>query len=193
MQFAELSLLQKQGVNIPPSVLVEASTIQNKKDLIAAIGQADQQQQEMAQMKLQGDLAEQAARKELAESRAFLDKSRGHEAVSQIAENEASAEERYAEAKKDRALGELSVVKAMKELDNVELDQFTKFIDLMNMMRQVEPEAKTQGVMRTVVEKESAKQPLPKVNNGVGVSESVESGRTSGRLSSPRPGAEITI
>lgn len=193
MQFAELSLLSDKNINIPPATLINASTIQNKNELIAAIEQADQQQSQMAEMKLQGDLAEQAARKELAESRAFLDKSRGHEAVSQIADNEASTEERYAEAKKDRALGELSVVKAMKELDSVELDQFTKFINLMQMMRQVEPEDKTQGVMRTVIEKESAKQPLPKEGNNVGVSENVMSGKTSGRLSSPRPGAEITI
>lgn len=192
LQFAELTILKEQGVNVPSSIFVEASTVQNKQDLIKAIEQDEQQQAQMAQAKLQGDMSEQQARVHLAQSRAYADESRGHKDISQIQENEADAVERYAEAAKDRTMGQLNMVKAMKELDDIDLDQFMKFLNIMQLLKDQEQVEKIQTTQRSAVDQQASKAAMTPQPMNAGMSEKVLSGQTAGRLQSPRVSGGIT-
>jgi len=58
----------------------------------------------------------------------------GLERASRVEENEAFATERYAEAEKDRALADLNIAKAMKELEDVDLSQLEKLIQLSRVV-----------------------------------------------------------
>jgi len=130
MQFAQLLQLKELGVTIPDEVLLEATTLQNKKDLISAVTKANEQQQQQQQQQLEAQMAEAEARIKLSEARATADTGLGIERVSRVQENEAFAVERRAEARKDSAQGMLNIVKAIKEIDDIDLAQLEKLIAL---------------------------------------------------------------
>lgn len=134
MQFAQLMQLRETGINIPDEVILEATTLQNKKDLVEAVTQANQQAQQMEEMQLNVQMEEVKARIKLSEARAVADQGLGLERVSRVQENEALAIERRAEARKDSAQGMLNIVRAVKEIDEIDLSQLEKLIGLARML-----------------------------------------------------------
>jgi hypothetical protein len=146
MQFAQLLQLRETGVQIPDDVLLDAATIQNKKKLTDAMAQSAQQQQQMQQQQLQAAMAEQQARTELAQARAVADKGLGLERVSRVQENQALAVERRAAAIKDQDIGLLNLVKALKEIDHVDLEHIEKLLALSAVMKERDSATTTQGV-----------------------------------------------
>ena len=157
MQFAQLLQLKEVGVNIPGELLIDAAPLQNKKDLREAVAKAEQQAAEMEQRKLQSDMIEQEARAKLAEARAFADEGLGVERISRIQENEALAAERYAEAEKDRTLGELNIVRTLKELDDIDISQMEKLLNIALMMKTSEQASRDQGAQRSAQDQTAAR------------------------------------
>lgn len=136
MQFAQLMQIKELGAyEIPAKTFIEASTLQNKKELVQAIEEAEQQKAQMEQMQLQAAIQEQQARTELAQARAVADRGLGIERVSRVQENEAFAIERLAEAEKDRAMGDLNIARALKELEEIDITQIEKLINISNIMK----------------------------------------------------------
>jgi len=135
MQFVQLLQLRETGVPVPDDVLLEACTIQDKQKLIQSIQQQQQQQQQMQMSQAQAAMQEQAARTELAHARAEADRGLGAERYSRIDENQALAEERRAAAIKDNDIGLLNLIKALKEIDTVEIDQLHKLMSLSSMLQ----------------------------------------------------------
>lgn len=144
MQFAQLLQLKEVGVPVPDEILLEASTIQNKKQLTDAIVSASQQRAQAEQMQQQLSAQEIQARTKLAEARAVADEGLGVERLSRVQENQALAQERKAEAVKDREAALLDRVKALKEIDEIDLRQLEKLVTLMNIMKQQESQEATQ-------------------------------------------------
>lgn len=138
MQFAQLLHLREVGVPIPDDLLLDASTLQNKKKLVEAVSQQAQQQQQAQQMQAQSAMKEQEARTNLANARAVADQGLGLERVSRIQENQALAEERRAAADKDDITGLLNLAKTLKELDTIDMQNVEKLINLSRMMHEFE-------------------------------------------------------
>ena len=134
MQFIQLMKMRELGIGIPDKTILEASTIQNKKDLIDQLEQAEQQKAQMEQAQFEMEMREREAQIKLVDARAIADKGLGLERASRVEENEAFATERYAEAQKDRAIGDLNIVKAMKEVEDVDLSQLEKLIQLSRVV-----------------------------------------------------------
>jgi len=130
MMFQQLIALRELGLPIPNDILIEASTLQNKKELVEAIDLQESQQQELQQMQLQAAMAEQEAKTKDLHARAEANAGLGLERASRVQENRALAVERLAESEKDRDLGTLHKVKAMKELEGMDLDQIEKLLRL---------------------------------------------------------------
>lgn len=157
MNYAQLLRLRETAqVPVPTDLLIDASPLQDKQKLKDAIAQQEKQMAEQEQRKLEGDMLEQAARAKLAESRAFADQGLGQERISRIQENEALATERYAEAQKDRALGELNVAKTLKELDDVDINQMEKLLKLALMMKAGEQVDRQQVSQRSAADQAAA-------------------------------------
>ncbi len=135
MQFAQLLQLRQAGVPIPDDLLVESATLQNKEQLIQSLIQSKQQQQQATQAQTQVAMDQQKAQTDLAHARAVADRGLGIERVSRVQENQALAEERRAEAAKDRELGLLNIVKALKEIDDIDLQQLEKLFNLSDIVR----------------------------------------------------------
>jgi hypothetical protein len=134
MQFTQLLYLKESGINIPDNVILEAATVQNKKALIDSVMQNNKQAQEMEQMQSQMQMAEMKAQIELANARTMADKGLGIERISRVQENQEMAVERKAQAEKDHAAGILNLVKAIKEIEDIDLGQLQKIISLSKMM-----------------------------------------------------------
>lgn len=142
MQFAQLLHLREVGVPVPDDVLLEASTLQNKKILTDAIVRASQQQAQAAQAQQQVAMQELQARTELAQARAVADRGLGMERASRILENEALAIERASQAQENKADAQnkqdaalLNKIKALKEIQTLDLANVEKLIALANALK----------------------------------------------------------
>jgi hypothetical protein len=138
MQFAQLIQLRELGVPVPDDILVESATIQNKKQLIDALkAQAQAQQQASAQ---QQELNNQLlnAQVKIANAEATAEEGLGLERLSRIQENQEAAQEKKAQAVKDRELGLLHLVKALKEIESIDLQQVEKILSLSALVKKQE-------------------------------------------------------
>lgn len=138
MQFAQLIQLRELGVPIPDASLIESATIQQKDKITNQIQQQQQQAQQMQQVQAQVTMQEQQARTQLAQARAMADHGLGAERYSRIQENRALAEERKAAAVKDDQQALLNFAKAVKELQNIDIDQLEKILSLQRMLESYE-------------------------------------------------------
>ena len=135
MQFAQMLQLREAGVPITTADLMEAATIQGKKVIIENAQKVEQQQAQAQQMQMQSAMQEQEARTNLAHARADADRGLGVERLSRVQENQALAEERRAQAEKDNEIALLNFVKALKEIEGVDLDHLGKLITLSNALK----------------------------------------------------------
>ena len=142
MQLAQLLHLREVGVTIPDSVLLESVTVQNKSELIKAIDQEKQAAAQQAQMQQQSAMQLQQAQAELASSRAKADQGLAAERFSRIPENRAMAIANIAEANKDDEQALLNKMKAMSELEQLDLAQLEKLIQLSNALKSQEQVSK---------------------------------------------------
>lgn len=138
MQFAQLLQLRELGIPIPDEILIESATIQNKKELIDALKAQAQSQSQASQQQaqLQNELI--SAEVKMATARAEADRGLGLERISKINDNQQLAEERKAEAVKDREIGLLNLVKALKEIESVDLQQLEKIMTLSALVKREE-------------------------------------------------------
>lgn len=135
MQFAQMLQLRETGVPISTKDLLEAATLQNKNKIVENAMQQEQAAAQAQQMQQQMALQEQQAKTDLAYARASADQGLGIERLSRVQENRALAHERMAEAQKDRYSGMLDLVRALKEIDSIDIDQLVKLATLANSLK----------------------------------------------------------
>ncbi len=138
MQFAQLLHLREVGVPIPTEILLESATIQNKQQLIEAIKQQEQAQQQQAQAQGEMQMQQQQATIEMAKARANADNSSSEERKSRIPENYQLAQERKAEADRDHTQSLLNFIKALKELESMDINNIGKVLEMHNAFKQSE-------------------------------------------------------
>lgn len=151
MQFKQLLALKELGIPVPTDILVRSSTLQNKEELVEAIGAQERQTAQLSQMQLQAALKEQEAKTKDLESRAEANAGLGLERASRVQENRALAIERLAESEKDRELGTLHKVKAMRELEEMDINQIKKLLELSEYLNSIESpkEVAEERIMKT--------------------------------------------
>lgn len=136
-QFAQMMTLQQR---IPEAIsneqLIKASTLENKTEIIEQMQQASQIAQQKEQEVEQINMRLQQAETLLAEAKANSDNAKAAESYSRIQDNRTQALENLAEADKDREQAALNEVKALKELQGMDLDNLVKFIDVLRVIKQ---------------------------------------------------------
>ncbi len=152
MQMAQMLMLREAGVAITSEDLLEVSTLQNKKRVIENMQKAQQQQAQMQQAQMQAAMQEQAARTELAQARAEADRGLGVERTSRVQENQALAVERRAAAVKDQEIGLLNLVKALKEIEGIDLEHVEKLVNLSRILKEKETVGSQPNVGQNVSE-----------------------------------------
>jgi hypothetical protein len=135
LQFAQLIQLKEMGVAVPDDVLLDSCVIQNKQELIKSIQQTQQQKQQMEQQQSQLQMAQLQSQIELAKSQVTANEGLGIERLSRVKENEALAEERKAQAVKDEDAALLDLVKALKEIDGLDLSHMQQLLQMHALVK----------------------------------------------------------
>lgn len=135
MQFAQMLQLKEFGVPITDADLLEAATIQNKQKIIDNALASQKQLQEVQQLQTQLQMQDIQSRIELNKARAVADEGLGIERVSRVQENHALAQERQAAAKKDEDAALLDKVRALKELEEIDIKHLKEYVQLAQMLK----------------------------------------------------------
>ena len=145
MALAQGLYLREAGIQIPESFFIDNMSIQNKTEIKEAIEQQKQQEQQAQQQAQQIQLEELKARANLANSRAEADRGLAVERVSRVSENESMAIEREAAAAKDRMSGVLDLVKALKEIETIDINQLQTLVQLTQVLKQQEVQSRMEA------------------------------------------------
>ncbi len=135
MQMAQMLQLREAGIPISEEDLLEASTIQNKKKIIENMQRKQQQQQQMQQQQMQVQMQLQQAQTELAHARAKADEGLYNERTSRVEENRAMAIQKLHEANKDDDIALLNKIKALKELDSMDISHLKELFSMANILK----------------------------------------------------------
>lgn len=135
MQLAQFIQLREIGVPITNEDLLEAAMFQGKSKVIENMQKQQQQQAQSAQQQAQMQMQLQQAQTELAKARAAADMGLYNERTSRVAENRAMAIQKLHEANKNDEQATLDKVKALKELEELDITHIEKLLSLVNMLK----------------------------------------------------------
>lgn len=123
-QFIQMNALRNMGIQFTDEEIVDASNLHDKKkykERLAAQSQAQQQQQELAtQVQI-----------EAVTSKTDSDKALAAERLNKIQLDAALSAERIARAEEDKTAGVLNLIKAVKELDGMDIEQLARKIEIL--------------------------------------------------------------
>lgn len=136
MQLAQLLTLREAGIPIPDDVILEAVNVQDKDKLMKSIEAQKAKMEQMQQFQLQAQMEKIQADTELSKARAVADEGLGYERLSRVEENKALAVERRAQAVKDEETGFLNLVKALKEIDGMDIAHLQQILTLHQTLSQ---------------------------------------------------------
>lgn len=128
MQFAQMLELQAAGIPIAPEDLLEASTIQNKSDIIENMKKREEAGAKQAQEEQAIQMQVLQSQINSLNSKAHADQSLGLERISRIQENQGLAEERHSQAIENISDARLNRAKTMKEIEGLDVHQIEKLI-----------------------------------------------------------------
>ncbi len=138
MQFAQMLQLKEMGVPISPEDLLEAATLQNKQRIIDNLTKAEQAQQQMQQQQAEMAMQLQQAQIELAQARAKADLGLFAERTSRVDENRALAIQKLHEANSNDEKAMLDKIKALKELEDMDLGHIERLLNMSHALKESE-------------------------------------------------------
>ena len=146
MQFAQMLQLREVGVPITTADLLEAATIQGKKKIIENAQKQEQQAQQMQQMQMQSQMQLQQAQMADMEGRRQANIGLAHERDSRVMENYSMAVEREHKANSEDSAATLDRVKALKELESMDLAHLEQLVGLLAGLKAQEAAQSEKGV-----------------------------------------------
>lgn len=132
MQFAQLLNLRELQIPVPIGILIETSTLQNKKKLIEAIEKEEQGAAQQQQEAHQFQMAVQQAQIESMKSKSMADQGLGMERVARVQNDRAMSIEKIAEAQNQRSLSSYHELKAAQELEMMDLTHLEKLFGIIH-------------------------------------------------------------
>lgn len=150
LQFIQLLNLKNLGIPVPTNILLEASTLQKKNELIEALSSSEQQQQQIAQAQQQQQMEYQALLTRATEAKAQSDFAMAEERQSRTLSNIGLFSERESTKSQNMAKTTLDNAKAIAELsklDNERLMQIARFVfELQEKQKQAEAKSDAGGI-----------------------------------------------
>lgn len=145
MQFNQLLQLQNLGINVPPSILIEATTLQRKKEFIDALEAQSQAEQEKADKEFQQQVQEQEIVAHSLQAKAESDQALAAERLNKVKLDAALSAERIQRAEEEKMKGTLDVIKAIKELEEIDINQLHRLVEMFKMLQEQTTEENPQG------------------------------------------------
>lgn len=150
LELAQLFELQARfGQIFPHDEIIEAMTIQNKDRIIQKMTEAQkaqqEQQQKMSEIQMQQLQVDNQTKLSYAESQSAL----AQERVAKITTDVAVAEDKLKRAHTEDTAALLNVLKALKELEGIDLGHFRQKLEMLQMLQ---PEAQVTPTVGSIVE-----------------------------------------
>lgn len=150
LAFMQAWTMKAGGVQVPDEVLWELSPYPISKKGMELIRQQAEQQKAAQQQEIE----DKQQVNELLQAKAFGDVALGEERLSKIKYDAALSEERLAAAQEERSRGVLNEVRAIKEMDEIDMNNASK---LLEMIRGIEEEQRLKSA-DTVVPQPATKE-----------------------------------
>ena len=136
LELAQLLHLQQIAPDlIPMDEIIEAMTIQNKDRIIEKIESAKKQQQEQMQKREQIELEHIQLKNQMMIAEAHSKEGLAQERIAKIGLDKALNAERIQRAEQDRTGSVLNLVKAVKELQSIDLNHLQQYLDIAERLK----------------------------------------------------------
>lgn len=149
MEFAQLIQLRNLQVPGLDGALLEAATIQNKDKILKRLEEQNQQAQQVQQQQSQAQEQQFQAQIEMMVSKALADKGLYAERLSKIEETKALNVQRISEANKNDELATLNKLKAIKELEQIDLTHIQTLLGMVRELKASEQAQVAQNIQYT--------------------------------------------
>ncbi len=130
-EYLQLSALKMMGVNVTDEELIDASNLHGKKKMKDRMAAQAQQAQQVQEMQTKMAMENQAVLTEAAHAKAQSDLSLASERTAKIQLDAALNAERMARSEEDRTAGVLNLIKAVKELEGMDLEALAKKLQIL--------------------------------------------------------------
>jgi hypothetical protein len=131
LEFICYSQLQQMGLPIPPDILIEKAPIHGKKDLKEAIQKQQeaqaQSQQQLQQLQIEGLQSENQTKQAFAQAQMAT----AEERHAKVQEERMAAVQKLSQAGEEKTASMLNFVKAVKELEGMNLDQLMQKVQIL--------------------------------------------------------------
>jgi hypothetical protein len=129
--FLSLMSLRQIGINIPDSMLIENANVHDKDKLNEILDAQAKQQEDMLNKQQQLEMEKLRVMTDGIESKALSDQALAQERTNKIKLDAALSEERIQRAEEDRTAGVLNLVKAVKELEGMDLQALMSKVQVL--------------------------------------------------------------
>lgn len=140
-QFMEMSALRAMGIQFTDEEMVDASNLHDKKQYKERIAASAKAQAEAEQMQMQMQMQNQQTVTQAVDAKAQSDTALATERLAKIQLDAALNAERISRAEEERTAGVLNIIKAVKELDGMDLEQLLMKVQ---MIKELESDQKEQ-------------------------------------------------
>ena len=130
-QFTQLLALKSLGVNVTDEEIIVNSNLHDKKPMEERIKAEKESAQQIQQMQMQMAMQQQAAMTKSVDSKSKSDESLAAERLAKISLDKALNAERLQRAEEEKTAGVLNLIKAVKELEGMDLNMLVQKIDLL--------------------------------------------------------------
>ena len=131
------------GIPIRSKRILSKLVIQNKDEIIKEIEEDEKQQADMAQAQAKLQMQQMQVDNETKMAYARSQDGLAQERVAKIQTDKAVAVEKLRRSKEEETASMLNIVKAIKEIQSIDLDQVTKAVQIMQSLAPVQEEIET--------------------------------------------------
>jgi len=133
-QFSQLLALKQMGFNIPDSLIIKASSLTRKQELNEILDAQAKQEQEAIAKREEIELHQIKTMTDGIESKAASDQALAQERLNKISLDAALSAERIARSEEDRTAGVLNLIKAIKELEGMDVNSMLKKVQMLTAL-----------------------------------------------------------
>lgn len=148
-QYLHLMALKSTGVQVPDALIIKNSNLEDKKELGDYLAQQQQAQQQMEQAQNQLAMQQQAVVSNSLEAKAQSDQALAAERLNKVKLDAAISAERINRAEEDKMGALLNFVKALKEIETMDLDNVLNTIKTLKEVEAAEKEPAASGSKTT--------------------------------------------
>lgn len=153
-EFMQLTTLKQLGMPIPDSLIIQKSALHCRTEVNEILDAQAQMEQEAAQRRMEMEDQQMAITTEGIEAKAQSDQALAMERLNKIQLDEALSAERIQRAESDKASAELSFIKALKELESMDLNAMAAKIQMLKSLGEIQHADAQQA--RENIEREAA-------------------------------------